>query len=575
MKSKTSLFNPALFRKNLTRFAPLWGLFLVLTILFGPVSILNNRASDFSELYGIHQSVLESYFEARCYTAVFYSFFYAPLCAGLLFRYLHHTRSAYMMHAYPLNRSTQFVTNILSGFCFAVVPFVLQFVLNLLAAGGLPEQSYLWKLLLVEILCFTFFFGLAVFCMHLSGNSIISVLSYFVLNFLFYAVPALMISLINTVSYGFDFSALDSKLLYLAPVMRMLSLQFFLDSTATIEWTAFLVYGLIGCVLLAVSWLLYRRRHLEQAGEAMVFPWARHAFLALFTIFCTLGLGMLLTDLFVGSAGSWRETLPSTLLFFLLASFVGWFGAQMMLKRTVRVFRKRTVLGWACIAAAMAALICGLRFDVPGTQRYVPTQEELQSVTLTLDTNNYSDRNDLDAVLSVTDPEILAAVRAAHQDAYSFYCDNGRRNGFDLTIRYHLRSGRTVKRKITISENTLQQFSMLLDQPEYATQYYEDILPEALRGKKHFILEYYDPDSNRYNNNIVLSGTDNDTLPDLLQEAMLRDAAEGNLPIPFLETVHTFDWDLTATDGPNYNEFSGLVIPSTAKHTLKLFGAEP
>ena len=89
MKSKTSLFNPALFRKNLTRFAPLWGIFLGLMLLAGPVTILTSKRWDNSDLSNVLSGLR--------YTAVLYNFFYAPLCAGLLFRYLHQERSAYMI----------------------------------------------------------------------------------------------------------------------------------------------------------------------------------------------------------------------------------------------------------------------------------------------------------------------------------------------------------------------------------------------------------------------------------------------------------------------------------------------
>ncbi len=569
MKSKTSLFEPALFRKNLTRFAPLWVIFLGIMLLSGPVGILIARHSALME---DQLTILSDYFLTRRYAVVLYNFIYAPLCAGMLFHYLHYERSAYMMHAYPLNRSTQFVTNVLSGFCFAAAPFVLQFCLNLLSSAGLAGQSYLWKLLVLELLSFAFFYGLAVFCMLLSGNSIISVLSYFVLNFVFAAVPALLIGLINSVSFGFDFSALDDKLIYLAPALRMMST--IVNDTSDItraEWITFGVYGLLGGVLLVLAWLLYRVRHLEQAGEAMVFRWARITFLALFTLICTLGLGVLLTELFVESVGSWRQTLPLTLLFLLLASFAGWFGAQMMLRRTVRVFRMRTVLGWICIAAVTVALICGLQFDVLGIQRYVPAQEELQGATLMLNTNNYSQRYNLDIELHVTDPEVLAAVRTAHRDAYSFYRDKGQHHVYQFKVHYRLRSGRTVRREFEISEENMMQFNKLLDKPEYATQYYEAILPKAFQGKKYFRLEYYDPYS-KGENELIRICTDRDAL----QEALLLDAAEGNLTLPFIVTEKPFGWNLTANVAPEmYGDTSSLEITNTAKHTLLLFGVEP
>lgn len=564
MPSRTSLFSPVLFRKNLARYAPLWAIFLILMLLAGPVSVLFNQDSG-----------LSSYFSGYRFTLVLYSFFYAPLCAGLLFRYLHHTRSAYMLHAFPLNRSTQFVTNIVSGLCFAFVPFLLQFVLNLLAAVQMSGQIYLWRLLALEVLSFTFFFGLAVFCMHLSGNSIISVLSYFVLNFVFWAVPALFNGLLGLVSFGFDLWRNERILTALAPVVRMMSTT--LDDAAGIalsDWTVFLLYGLLGCGLLAVSWLLYRARHLEQAGEAMVFRWARYAFVAVFTVFCTLGLGLLLTELFATPVGSWRKTLPPMLAFFLLASFLGWFGAQMMLGRTVRVFKKKQILGWLGVVAATFALICGLRFDVLSVQRYVPAQAELDSATLILRTNNYAGNGNLQAELDVTDPVVLTNVTWMHRNAYTAFAENGKQYGLPMTVRYRLSSGRTVTREITLENDKATWLTALLDKPEYATQYYQAILPKALEDKTFFELYhvYYRTDDNGEEDDKTRYFRDRDAL----HSAMLQDAAEGKLAIPMFDLDGKDEWILTATNSEMRNdETTNLWISGSAEHTLKLFGAEP
>jgi hypothetical protein len=57
---------------------------------------------------------------------------------------------------------------------------------------------------------------------------------------------------------------------------------------------------------------------------------------------------------------------------------------------------------------------------------------------------------------------------------------------------------------------------------------------------------------------------------------MLQDAAEGRLPIPIFNKDENFDWQLTASTGREvYDDVSNLWLPSSAEHTLKLFGVEP
>ena len=50
MQSKTSLLNPTLFRKNLTRFWPIWGLYGVLWLLLLPVAMLSEYVNGDMEI---------------------------------------------------------------------------------------------------------------------------------------------------------------------------------------------------------------------------------------------------------------------------------------------------------------------------------------------------------------------------------------------------------------------------------------------------------------------------------------------------------------------------------------------
>ena len=46
MQSVKSYFNPTLFRKNLTRFWPIWGVYLFIWLLVLPLYLLNLRGYD-------------------------------------------------------------------------------------------------------------------------------------------------------------------------------------------------------------------------------------------------------------------------------------------------------------------------------------------------------------------------------------------------------------------------------------------------------------------------------------------------------------------------------------------------
>lgn len=110
MQSKTSYFNAMLFRKNLTRFWPLWGLASFVGALF-PLAVLLDMvhrgwnvlsAPDFTGMY----------YDAVSAVPVI-NLVYAALCAMAVWSYLYNARSVGLMHTLPIRREGLFLTNFL------------------------------------------------------------------------------------------------------------------------------------------------------------------------------------------------------------------------------------------------------------------------------------------------------------------------------------------------------------------------------------------------------------------------------------------------------------------------------
>lgn len=138
MQSKTSYFNAMLFRKNLTRFWPLWGLASFVGALF-PLAVLLDMvhrgwnvlsAPDFTGMY----------YDAVSAVPVI-NLVYAALCAMAVWSYLYNARSVGLMHTLPIRREGLFLTNFLSGLSMTLIPYavtgVLCVVVCLLAAGAI------------------------------------------------------------------------------------------------------------------------------------------------------------------------------------------------------------------------------------------------------------------------------------------------------------------------------------------------------------------------------------------------------------------------------------------------------
>ena len=584
MKSKMSFFDPTLLKKNISRFAPAWALLTLALFLALPLPLLR-RIGGFEPGENPANNVLRMLGEDFLPIGIVFAFFAALVFAALVFKYLHRTRDAYMMHAFPMTRSCQFLTNAVSGLLFWLVPtlFIGLCTLGILAIHGVPGcGGAVWALLGKWLLAFLCFYGIAVFAMQLSGNSFIAVMSYGALNFMFLALPLMLLLLVGVYFKGFDY-VISENILRLAPIVGMLS---GIDYASTL---LLLVYGGVGLVLLVLSWVLYRFRHVERAGDAMVYPWARVAFRLLFTLCVTLGFGWVLASIFglIGNGGKGDGFLP----YALIGCVLGWFGSSMMVERTVKVFKNKKVwLGFAACAAVLLLTVLGLKYDVLGFQRRVPETAKVESVEIWTK-GSYGER-EADCI-ELTAPEDIDLVRAFHKRVLeSSAVERSERelfgyDGYGVHILYHLQGGGTLRRVYEPGLSDCEGIRELFARPDIAAAWYEKALPQQPE-RYGFVTLYgvteheYGPGRQESMGGEELECKDKSAL----RAAVLADAAAGRLPIMnFLTQGDYFDaGEIVVRD---YHElylcFQGreredqplryfqIPIASSAEETLKLF----
>ncbi len=571
MKSRTSLCNVTLLKKNVRRFAPLWGMFAFVLLLIGPFYLLRN-GYEISHIYGEFgkSSFLRNYFSVIGDAGCPILFFYALLCAAVCFKYLHKTKSAYMMHAFPMTRDCQFVTNLISGLLFFAVPTLAMGVLDYLVIvlnGGREAFALIPEMLAKWGLQYLFFYGAAVFCMVLSGRTVIAVLSYGALNVIGWFLPAVIQeSLVEPMFAGYvghDFTALS-------PIIRLS------DSGTALNEAYVYVYAAIGVLLTAAAWLHYRLRHMERAGDAMAYGWAKPVFAVLFALCFGLGFGNILALIF-------SSELAGYVFWLLFGVCLGWVFAQMMLRRTVRVWKGKHWAGLAALLGVLLCLVLCLRYDVLGWQKRVPDLGQISSVEVSTHEEDWRGAAD---VIEITKPEDVELVRAMHGKAiasnakspkrggifssYSFYGD-GR-----LYLTYHLKNGGTLKRAYYVGDlNTLlPEGCTLYGKAEYALQYYSELIPVSFEYAELMIsgkyLPYQDPEEE--DSQLHLPKQDFGALRD----AILEDARTGRLPISnqFTDNGKESDWYYELTIVRSDGRHVVLELPTSASGTLAVFGEE-
>ena len=165
MRSRTSCFNKTVFRKNLLRFAPVWGVY-TLCLVMGILLLYTNGGNMKHFHFARHMTDLVE-------IMAMVNLAYAPIVAALLFGDLYNSRMCYMLHAFPLRREAWFVTHVVSGITFSLVPTAVMAVISFpLLTNSMFEGAVAlsWWIFLASNLQFLCFFGMAVFCVMVVGN---------------------------------------------------------------------------------------------------------------------------------------------------------------------------------------------------------------------------------------------------------------------------------------------------------------------------------------------------------------------------------------------------------------------
>lgn len=470
MKLKTSFFDKTVLRKDLTRFSPLWALYLIGGLLF------MHLVSGFLGSYynGREHSIATTLKEMIGPLGVL-SAGYGFLAAQLLFGDLHNTRLCYGIHAFPLRREGWYLTHVVSGLLMGLVP-PLVIVLTLM-----PMLGQFW---FTGLLCwggialhYLFFFGLAVFCMMCTGNRFASTAVYGILNFLamivqwfiqtiylpllpgvrgntkFFSRFCPMVELVKRDNYFIINHAEDCPLCqYNKPGYSMLvdggEHKYVFQGLGS-DWSYLLILAGVGIALLVGALLLYRIRHLERAGDFMAFKPMKPMFLAIYA----LCVGCVLFYLAYEISGT-----GTGYFFFAIGLLLGYFTGKMLLERTIRVFKGKS---WAGLGILYAAVICSLLLtwiDPVGISRRIPKAEKVEAVYLydghlsDYQINHLENTRVFEDLAAISDPEQIEAVRQTHRLLLQGHNEQGGGNGYcPVTLHYVLKNGARITRTYYVS----------------------------------------------------------------------------------------------------------------------------
>jgi len=475
MKSRTSFCNAAVLKRTLYKGLPLWGLYLAIWLFVLPVTIYTgDRWRDAMDLR-------EYILSLAAHSSQPVGALYGLGSAAMVFLYLYKSRTANFFASLPLTRGEMFRTNFLAGLLYAAAPHLLVALLCVPAAmsWGMFLLKDLASWFAVMTLVYLFYYSFAVLLALIVSNLIALPLLFGVLNFTAVVIEAIVRSLLYYFIYGYNFRGnflFDwASPLYITVLQGDgMQVDGIWDSAAMVNtdyyltgWNIVWIMGAVSLVFIAAAWVVHHFRRMESAGDVIAVRHLKPVFLYCFTVGCSIVLGCLMAELLLNSSVSSGDFFK-VLLCVLAGSFVGYFTGQMMLYKSLRVFRKRHWLNWTVVGVVISAVMLCVRFDVMGYARYVPEIDEIKSVTVM----GLSERSG-----GSEDPKLIEQVRTLHQDCLANQAEIERLEDNGILVRiyldYELTDGSRVTRQYavpneaSVAEDLVRRYENIANDPDY------------------------------------------------------------------------------------------------------------
>lgn len=487
MKSRTSFCNGTLLRKNITRFAPLWGIYL-LCLLIG-LGLMYMDA---------HRPIVNFWFAshmAQCIKVMsVVNLFFAPTVAMFLFGDLFNSRMCNALHAMPVRRETLFCTNVVSGLLFSLIPTAVMSLLSipLLAATVVHNAWQIAILWFVGVnLEFVCYFGIAVFCIFCTGNKLGFAALYALLNGGAFLIYVIVDMLYTPMLYGVVTP--DAWAIALTPIANMVDDTFVevsnyhdmvtlfdgrMNEAVANFWVdenyySLILFALVGLGFMVLGLVMYRRRDLESAGDVVAVRWLAPVFQVAAAV-AGGAMAVLCMEMFFYTLMRNNEIISYAMVVCGMA--VGWFAGRMLLERSTRVFRIKNWIGLGILTAVFAVSLTMTHFDVFGIETRLPRVEKVTSVTLSSNGSiELTEKQDIDRIIRLQEMALEDRLEqgGGYPQSYVDSFDTNRipypEGGFTygdepgqyspeeplyyadwITLEYQMENGRRIQRQYTV-----------------------------------------------------------------------------------------------------------------------------
>lgn len=418
MSLKISLFNKAFFRSDIKRY---WWIGLAQTLLIFVFSVLPVYTSCNGILSG---SLAWGYDCSPKWSFAFLTVL--PFAVGViskLFNFIHSSSSTGVIHGLPIRRGTLFSTKLISALMILSVPILINaaimfFMSTSFEFSGFLSTGTVAKWFLEGMAYTAFFASLTVLVTMMTGSSAATL----IFSFGFLILPAVLILFVQNIMdveiYGYVYEYKD----WLSKA--------YVSIGEDAQNKRFIVYAVISAVFIFFSYLLYKKRKLEVAGEILAFSWLKPAFIGIVAIFGS-----------VFGYGCFAGILNKNGIIWIMPIGILSIIAAIMIEK-----KKFTIRGLFIPVAVYSICALGItaavEFDLTGFERKVPEVSEVETVNVSFSTGTediYFREEDILEVIEVHKYFI------SHKDV---------KKGTDtILISYNLKGDKVLNREYNIDPN--------------------------------------------------------------------------------------------------------------------------
>ena len=477
MKSKTSFFNRTVFRKNLSLYWPIW----VCYLLYGMVKVpgqLWSRLQQQTDMtaYAIDYALYNS---LRLETDVVAIAIMAVVCGMALFGYLFTQKNAYMIHALPVTRGELYVTNMISGLCFLLIPQALVFLVTvvLCLSKGIASVQFLGLWLLSVMGIAFFLYATVCFCVMFTGQLFALPVYFLAVNYVAFAFSSGARYVIGYLGFGLSMNTVPEFLILriLSPMNYMYNNVRFVFRQAYNQKTDLMsgvlsyrglrvlaAYVAAAVVIYVIAYYCYKKRRIESAGDLISFNWVK----PLFRWGVGTGVGYFAGVFAAEFLDSVHLHVKKPMLFVLVAAFgfVSFFIAQMFVEKGFRVFRRRRFCESGLFVLFVLGSFWGCSKNATYLEQYVPDADQVSRVEVSLD-YPVEYKGDSVRVARQAQKEILS-----HAEIYR---ENKTDDSTQIIFYYYLKNGKTLSRTYEITEENEKLSEVLFEEENKADHFME------------------------------------------------------------------------------------------------------